>query len=289
MAFESAARHQSFTRAARELSVAQPAVTRHIANLENWVGTQLFVRRGNRIELTQGGKNLSELSTALFDRLELGVRDVTRDRDGELVIGASFGVAHLWLMPKIGQMRFASQANINLVTSDDYDDFEDGAVDFSIRFGNGEFGKNCADLLFEERCQIITTPSFLEKHPEFDPDDLPNTIDPSYLLDHGDPYSVGWMDWSTWHALTGMQLVDRQALKQVQSYPTMLDMVFAGEGISIGTIGIEDELVIDGKLVRVGKTVSREKYGYYLVYMEECKRKASFDRLRSFLLDDPVS
>ena len=47
VAFEAAARHGNFTRAAEELSVAQPAITRHVANVENWLGNQLFVRKDN--------------------------------------------------------------------------------------------------------------------------------------------------------------------------------------------------------------------------------------------------
>lgn len=266
--------------------MAQPAVTRHIANLENWIGAPLFIRRGNIVELTESGRVLADLSTAMFDRLELGVREVGRSKEGELVVGASFGVAHLWVIPRIGKMRAASNANINLVTSDDYAAFDDPAVDFSIRFGNGDFGENCADQLFEERCQIIAAPSFLENNPGFDPYDLAKSIAPEMLLDHGDPNGIGWMDWSQWHALSNMPFPGKQSLTEVQSYPTMLDMVFAGEGISIGTIGIEDDLVASGKLVRIGSPIAREGYGYYLVFRKEQLQNASFEKLRMFLSNE---
>ena len=284
LAFESAARHCNFTAAAQELSVAQPAVTRHIANVENWIGTPLFLRHGSKVELTQAGHRLSDLATAAFDRLELGVRDILPASNDEFVVGASFGVAHLWVMPRISGMRAASGKNINLVTSDDYRMFDEPGVDFSIRFGNGDFGGNCADHLFDEQCRIIAAPSFLKEHPQLDPGDPLRSIDPGLMLDHGDPNGIGWMDWERFLSLTGGKYPGRQALRMVQSYPTMLDMVCAGEGISIGTIGIEDDLIASGKLECIGPPIGRPGFGYYLVYSERQNRDPSFQGLKSTLI-----
>lgn len=286
LAFEAAARHCSFTAAANELSIAQPAVTRHIANIENWIGMPLFLRRGSKIELTQEGLALSDLATATFDRLELGVQRVLPANKDEFVIGASFGVAHLWVMPRISGMRAASGKNINLVTSDDYRMFDEPGVDFSIRFGDGQFGDNTADHLFDEKCHIIAAPSFLKQNPDFNPSDPLRSIDPMKLLDHGDPKGIGWMDWERFLSLTGGSYPGRHALRQVQSYPTMLDMVCAGEGISIGTIGIEDDLIASGKLICVGLPISREGFGYYLVYSQRQRNNNAFQRLRESLVQE---
>lgn len=285
VAFEAAARHGNFTRAAAELSVAQPAITRHITNMESWLGTQLFVRNGSVVELTEAGKTLSALSTAALDRLELGLHDIGRSNSEELVIGASFGIAHLWIMPRISGMRNASARNINLVTSDDYASFDNSPVDFSIRFGNGEFDDNCADLLLEEKCQIVASPEFLNNNPQFDPERIAETMLPENMFDHGDPLGIGWMDWKLWFEMTGSDCPDLEKLTTVQSYPTMLDMVCAGEGISIGTIGIEDELLAKGKINAVGPVIGRADFGYYLVYRKELKRDRSFQKLRTFMLD----
>lgn len=283
-AFESAARHGNFTRAAEELSVAQPAVTRHIAILEDWIGAALFKRRGNKVELTQDGRVLAELSTTIFDRLELGARDVKATNDQELLIGSSFGVAHLWLMPRISGMRAAANVTINFVTSDDYRGFDDPAVDVSIRFGNGDFGSNCTDLLFQEKCQIIASPDFLTAHPEFNADDPTRTLDTKYMFDHGDPHSNGWTTWASFYERAEQSLPGLARLTTVLSYPTMLDMVCAGEGIGIGYWGLDDHLVNERRLVRVGQPFERQGFGYYLVYRRELLVKPSFKRLQEFLL-----
>ena len=95
IAFESAARLGSFTKAASELGVAQPAITRHVANLETWLDAKLFDRTGNVIRLTRLGQEASQLATSVLDRLELGLSQIVSQRDNDLVIGASFGITHL--------------------------------------------------------------------------------------------------------------------------------------------------------------------------------------------------
>lgn len=285
LAFESAARHSNFTRAAEELSVAQPAVTRQIAKLESWVGVELFKRHGNSISLTAEGIALAEVSTAAFDRLELGMRDIVPRNDQDILIGASFGVAHLWLMPRISGMRLAANATVNFLTSDDYRSFDDPTVDCSIRFGNGDFGPYSHDLLFAERCQIIASPAFLSAHPEFDQNDPVGTLEAKYMFDHGDPNGNGWTTWATYLDRSTRPLADHKQIKTILSYPTMLDMVCAGEGIGIGYWGLEDHLVKEERIVRVGQPSERDGYGYYLVYSKELTAKRSFLRLRDFLLD----
>lgn len=288
LVFETAARHCNFTRAAADLSVAQPAVTRQIAKLEGWIGTDLFNRHGNSVELTAEGHALAQVSEAIFDRLELGLRDIVPRNDQDILIGASFGVAHLWLMPRISGMRMAASATVNFLTSDDYRSFDEPGVDCSIRFGNGDFGPYCHDLLFQERCQIIASPAFLAAHPELDPNDPIRTTDPKHMFEHGDPHQNGWTTWESFYKSVGKPLPELKKLTTILSYPTMLDMVCAGEGIGIGYWGLEDHLVEEQRIKRVGQAIGRDGYGYYLVYKKEMLAKRSFSRLREFLLD-PVS
>lgn len=281
--FEAAARHKNFTRAARELSVAQPAVTRHIHNLQAWIGAPLFARQGNHVELTARGEELAELATAILDRLEVGLRPLASSNEQELRIGASFGVTHLWLMPQISALRAATRTTINFLTSDNYRDFDSLSVDVSIRFGDGRFGDLSSDLLFPETCQIITSPAFLAAHPEVDPLRLAQTVAPHHMFDHGDPHGHGWMTWEVFASQTGQSLPAATALQKVASYPTMLDMICAGEGIGVGYHGLEDDLIGNGEVIRIGPTFGRDRHGYYLVYASEALTKKPLARLRNYL------
>ncbi len=284
-AFEAAARLGGFTQAAREIGVAQPAVTRHVANLEAWLGTRLFHRQGNRIALTEPGEALAQLATAVLDRVEVGVRNLPRGGRDEIVIGASFGIAHLWLMPRIGDLRRHAGVPVTFVTAEDYRSFETAAIDCSIRFGHGAFRGLESDLLFAERCQIVASPALLSRYPGFDPMDPIGSLPDGLVLDHGDPFGAGWMTWAAWYDACGRAFPGPQSLRIVRSYPTMLDMICAGEGVGIGSEGLEDAQVAAGDLVRVGPPMQRPDHGYYLVYPAHAQEIPAFQKLRAALLD----
>jgi len=92
--FAAVARHLSFTRAGQELFVSQPAVTKHIRELEAQYGQRLLERRGNRVSLTEAGRLLlahAEAVAAATQQLEeqlLALRDPD-EAAGRLRLGAS--------------------------------------------------------------------------------------------------------------------------------------------------------------------------------------------------------
>lgn len=287
-AFEAAARHGNFTRAAEELGVAQPAVTRHVTILENWLGSALFVRSGNAVRLSAEGVLASEQITATLDRLEIALGQIAARRHREIVIGASFGMTHLWLMPQVTAMRGAAQgAVINFLTSDRYSDFDSGQVDFSIRFGSGGWPGAREDLLFTETTYVIAAPSFLEAHPELDPERPEETLDPAWLLEHGDPYNYGWMTWERWFAHHGRPAPPPMDRADILNFPSLLDMVRCGEGVALGYAGLNDDLVASGEVIRLGKPLQRPELGYYLVSHERGAHERACQELRAYLVGEP--
>ena len=284
-AFDAVVRTGGFTRAARELQVAQPAVTRHVANLENWLGVKLFNRHGSSVSLTDVGRRAAELSVAVFDRLEVGFNGISTQARSEVVIGASFGMAHLWVMPRISGMRDAARgAAINFVTSENYDEFDRQGVDLSIRFGTGTWPGLEADLLFAEENYVIASPGFLAAHRELDPDDLVGTLKGDWLLEHGDACNAGWMTWPRWFRHHGAPVPENSTSMEVRNYPTLLDMVRAGDGIAIGSLGLDDELVENGEIVRLGQAIRRPGLGYYLAHGERARGNPAAMELRDYLL-----
>ena len=100
-AFEAAARLESFTEAAAELFVTHAAVSRHVRDLEEWLGTPLFTRTGRGVELTEAGRRFVSRLTPLFDQLA----DATREAaavGGVRVLKVSVepSIASRWLVPQ---------------------------------------------------------------------------------------------------------------------------------------------------------------------------------------------
>src|SRR5829696_7379154 len=103
-AFETAARNQSFTLAAQELFVSHAAISRHIRDLEDWLGLALFNRTGRGVTLTEAGTRYGRELTPLFDRLATATREVmTVGRLRSLTVSVEPSIASRWLVPRLGR------------------------------------------------------------------------------------------------------------------------------------------------------------------------------------------
>ncbi len=101
--FHTVASRSSFTKASEELNISQPAVTKHIKEIENQLNTKLFDRKGTSIQLTQSGKilfNYSEKIRNIYRDLEFEINQINQKHKGKLIIGASTTVAQ-YILPEI--------------------------------------------------------------------------------------------------------------------------------------------------------------------------------------------
>ena len=100
--FEAAARHSSFAKAAGELNVSHSVVSQHIRNLELWFGTDLFIRHGNRVELSADGRDLRpQIASGLQTLTDASETLLRKTRSGTLVVSAEPALASLWLRKQI--------------------------------------------------------------------------------------------------------------------------------------------------------------------------------------------
>lgn len=101
--FHTVASRSSFTKASEELNISQPAVTKHIKEIENHLNTKLFDRKGTTIQLTQSGKVLFEYAERIrniYRDLEFEINQINQQHKGKLIIGASTTVAQ-YILPEI--------------------------------------------------------------------------------------------------------------------------------------------------------------------------------------------
>ncbi|PTT74180.1 LysR family transcriptional regulator, partial [Chryseobacterium sp. HMWF001] len=101
--FHTVASRSSFTKASEELNISQPAVTKHIKEIENQLNTKLFDRKGTSIQLTQSGKILFEYAEKIrniYRDLEFEIHQINQKHQGKLIIGASTTVAQ-YILPEI--------------------------------------------------------------------------------------------------------------------------------------------------------------------------------------------
>jgi LysR family glycine cleavage system transcriptional activator len=105
-AFEAAARHESFTRAAEELCVTQGAVSHQVKALELELGVKLFNRERQRLIITEAGREYLTVMRDAFDRIAVGTeRLLQRQSSGVLTISTSPDFAAKWLVNRLGRLR----------------------------------------------------------------------------------------------------------------------------------------------------------------------------------------
>ena len=106
--FYTVARLLSFTKAAEELHMTQPAVTFQVRQLEEQFNTRLFDRTHNRISLTEAGKKVYESAEkifAIYSEMDNSVRELTGDISGVLILGASTTIAEYMLPVLLGDFK----------------------------------------------------------------------------------------------------------------------------------------------------------------------------------------
>jgi LysR family glycine cleavage system transcriptional activator len=148
-AFDAAARHMSFTEAARELGITQAAVSQRIRLLEHQLGQTLFLRHARGLELTEAGQAFVPAVTEAFERLSTGIAEAFgTPRDAPLTVRTTPAFAAHWLAPRFQDFqRTHPDISLRITTAVWPSDFDLDGADLEVRYGHGEWdGVDCLRL-----------------------------------------------------------------------------------------------------------------------------------------------
>ena len=200
-AFEAAARHLSFTKAAEELHVTQAAISHQVKALEEILQTNLFVRKNRALELTEAGRSYLPPLREAFDLIDAASSLVRRrESSGPLRVSVMNSFASKWLMPRLVNFRKAHpEIDILVQASNEIVSFNTDQVDIGIRFGFGHYPDVETEFIMRDLFVPLCAPSLLEQGPPLKrPQDLE-----SHTLLHDE---VGKdPDWPDWLALVGVE------------------------------------------------------------------------------------
>src|ERR1700730_6839521 len=163
-AFEAAARHLSFTRAADELNVTQAAISHQVKALEELLGVKLFRRVPRRLLLTDEGQALLPDLHDAFNRLALAVERISaRSAAGTLTVSSMTTILMTWLVPRLPRFQEAHpEIDVRLMTTQRLVDFAREDVDVAIRFGNGRWPGVKVERMFGEVLTPLCGKRFIE-------------------------------------------------------------------------------------------------------------------------------
>ena len=278
-AFEAAARHASFTKAAEELNLTPGAISHAIKALEVRLDQQLFERRGRGIRLTTAG-----LSLAAKVRLSLGLlSDAFEARPwrslGRGVISTTGSIAQKILVPNLQRLQSSCLGvRLDIRTSDALADFDEG-VDVAIRFGPGGWRGLQSRLLGTEQLFPVV-------HPKFRDGDLPQSqaeLGNCTLIHH--PES----SWRLWLDPAEPDPTRSAFAFYCDDAVLVLEAAMTGEGVALARGRIVNADLCAGRLVRIiGRAVPAE-YRYWAVWSASSPKFeliAAFVDATAHLFDD---
>lgn len=283
--FESAARLGSFTKAADELGLTQPTVSRHVMNLEEQLNLPLFTRQHNRITLTYAGHELFNAVSLGFSHIDSVIRSLNpSSSDSSVTIGCSFEFATHWLMPRFSNLRRTlGSKSVNVLTADWLTGLDVNTVDILVSWGNKGWTNRPRVPLFDEIVFPVCSPALLKHFPQ-----LNQALQtPEKLLDapllYYDERDTNFVNWSKWFAQFGLNCPAHDADYVFSSYQFMVQAMIEGEGVGLGWQQFIEAHLQSGKLVRVGEKIQQHKALYYIEYVTESPRQQSINTVVDWL------
>ena len=279
-AFDAAARHLSFTRAANELNVTQAAVSHQIKALEERLGIPLFKRMNRALLLTDAGQAYLPAVREAFDGLARATdRLMRRDRGGALTVSVLPSFAAKWLVPRLGRFR-ARHPEIDVRMSTDHHmvDFARDDVDAGIRYGQGEYaGLDSVRILTDDVIPVCSPALLKGKHPLLHPSDLRH-----HTLLHDD-FRV---DWRIWLLSAGVNDVDPERGPAFTDSSMVVQAAVEGQGVALARSVLADADLRAGRLVKPFDVSVPARWAYYFVCPLATRDGPKIKAFREWLLSE---
>jgi LysR family glycine cleavage system transcriptional activator len=278
-AFEAAARHLNFSRAADELAVTPGAVSQQIQNLEDYVGAALFKRTPKGLLLTDAAQTALPALREAFDRLAEAASLLTAAVDGRrLTVSVAPSFAAKWLVPRLGQFEAAHpQVDVWLSADMEVVDFALGEIDLAIRYGAGRYPGLEVVKLMSETVIPVAGPEYLEANPIQSPADLASHI----LLHDGSPDADdSCPDWSMWLAARGIRGVDGTRGPRFNQSSLVIEAAAAGRGVALAKRALAQADLDAGRLVAPLQDATAVDFAYFVVHP---KAKGRLPQVKAFV------
>jgi LysR family glycine cleavage system transcriptional activator len=262
-AFEAAARANSFTAAARELNMTQPAVSYQIRALERRLGARLFRRHARRVDLTELGRAYLPAVRRAFAALSAstaGLFGLGDEREVTVRCAASF--AALWLAPRLRRFVEAHpNVGVRLYSAKWPDSPQDQVADVDVRYGDGAWPGQEVALLRRERCVPVCSPESARR--------LGDPPRPAAAADAALMHIMGYENfWRDWFQVAGLSDAPSGRGLKVDSTLAALEIAASGHGLAIVFERFADRHLQDGRLVAPFRQRLETPMGHYVLLPE---------------------
>jgi LysR family glycine cleavage system transcriptional activator len=290
-AFDAAARHLSFSRAAAELHVTPAAISHQIKELELQTGIALFVRTSRTVKLTKAGDVLFE---ATGESLAILARALSRMRrmgdSNQIKVSTPPSLAAKWLVPRLDRLLIAVPgADVRVDVSSAAVDFARDDFDIAIRFGPGKYPGLRTDMLFQDRIFPVCSPRLITKDtPLKHPRDLLR-----HNLIHLDWEAQGspWPNWRMWMLAAGIKDFDDSTGLHFGLTSYAIQAAIDGHGVALGDSNLVADDLAAGRLIKPFELSLRAPadFAYYIISPEETADLPMIKAFREWCLREAVA
>jgi len=279
-AFEAAARHQSYTKAADELAVTQSAVCRQVAGLEEFLGVRLFRRSRRGVALTEAGLAYSRVVAARLDEVERDTLELmARGAEGAtLELGVVPTFATKWLLPRLPSfMQRHPGIGVNLTSRARPFLFDDSGLDAAIHAGEAKWPGTEGVFLMHEQLVAVCHPRLIAPKTTLTKADWRRQP----LLQLGTrPYA-----WRQWFASMGLEVEGDLSGPRLELFSMLIEAAIQGMGIAlIPPFLVEDELK-RGLLIKASHHIFPSDRSYHLIYPEGQAENAALMAFRAWIVE----
>lgn len=283
-AFEAAARHMSFARAAEELAVTPTAISHQVRLLEEITGQDLFRRRPRPITLTDAGERLFPVLRDGLDRFAAAVAGLRADADhSPLVVSTTTAFASRWLVPRLAKLKEDVDLELEIDASETPANLRSGTADFAIRYRRTPIPDLECNELVRDRFIPVMSPRLLDTGPPV------NAI--ADLAEHT-LIHFRWkrpdLDPPTWERyVTEARAVEPDAARidaagglRFSEEPHAVETALAGQGVALVSDVLVRRELASGALVQP-VDFSIDGLVFYVAYLADAPRRGAIE---SFLL-----
>jgi LysR family glycine cleavage system transcriptional activator len=286
-AFEAVARRLGFGAAAEELHLTQPAVSRQIRNLEDELGTPLFLRGTRHVELTGAGSALLRSVAPLIARLDASVHQIRTSQARRHVGLATFAsLASLWLIPRLAAFQAqAPEMDIRISASDALADPDDPEIDLALRYCLPQDAPPGALKLFDELLTPVAAPALLQRQPIGDVRDLARHT----LLEEDDHRpSAEYLSWRHWLKLNAPPRFEPRGWVYLNYTYQQVQAALSGQGLAYARLAMVTEPLARGDLVEPFGAAARvpSPFAYWLVRWRGRRERPELQAFEDWLLSE---
>lgn len=300
-AFESAARHLSFKKAAEELHVTPAAISQQIKALESHLGVPLFRRLTRALAITPQGLAMLPKVREGFDCLAEAVEQTRLERDGLLTVDAPPSFAARWLVPRLARfsrdfpdvrLRISSGSDsvdrdgVAPVFSTAWDDPQGDDSLLAIRYGTGDYpGLQVERILAPDWIPVCSPRLATSERPLAEPADLAR-----HVLIHDDTIrgsrQPGWREWLS---AAGVGGVDAARGPHFSNAVLAVEAALDGQGVALALLPLVESELAAGRLILPFPVGIPSPYAYYLVMRRAVAKRPSVSAFRQWLIGEARS